>query len=123
MESDKKTISRAPGKTTIAPGVIITIARLTALNVPGVIEMAPIPSAVNRLLRRTSSEGVSIKVDSGSVAVDLYLILDHGTYVRDVSRKVQSKVARAIEDMVGMQVERIDVHIEDIDFEKSDSIE
>lgn len=123
MESDNKTISRAPGKTTIAPGVIITIARLTALNVPGVIEMAPIPSAVNRLLRRTSSEGVSIKVDSGSVAVDLYLILDHGTYVRDVSRKVQSEVARAIEDMVGMHVERIDVHIEDIDFEKSDTIE
>lgn len=116
MESDNKTISRAPGKTTIAHGVLITIARLTALSVPGVIEMAPTPSTVDRLLRRSSSEGVSIKVDNGSVAIALYLILDQGTYVRDVSRNVQSEVARAIEDMVGMHVERIDVHIEDIDF-------
>jgi uncharacterized alkaline shock family protein YloU len=29
---------------------------------------------------------------------------------------VQSEVARAVEDMVGMQVKRIDIHIEDIDF-------
>jgi uncharacterized alkaline shock family protein YloU len=39
--------------------------------------------------------------------------------VRDVSRKVQTEVARAIEDMVGMVVKRIDVHIEDIQYDPS----
>jgi len=38
------------------------------------------------------------------------------TNAREVSRTVQSEVARAVEDMVGMQVKRIDIHIEDIDF-------
>jgi len=119
MENKEKTLSRAPGTTTIAPGVLVTIARLTALSVDGVAGMAQIPSGVNRLLRRGSGEGVEIRVENGSVAVDLHLILERDTYVRDVSRQVQTEVALAIEDMVGMDVKKIDVHIEDIDYDLS----
>jgi uncharacterized alkaline shock family protein YloU len=32
------------------------------------------------------------------------------------SEKVQNKVARAITEMVGMEIGRINVHIEDIDY-------
>lgn len=113
METNDKS-SRAPGKTTIAPGVLVTIARLTALSIPGVVMMAPLPSSVNRFLRRGSGEGVHVEVNDGKVSVDLYLILGKDTYVRDVSRKVQAEVGRAIEDMVGMEIERIDIHIEDV---------
>lgn len=113
METNDKS-SRAPGKTTIAPGVLVTIARLTALSIPGVVMMAPLPSSVNRFLRRGSGEGVHVEVKDGKVSVDLYLILGKDTYVRDVSRKVQAEVGRAIEDMVGMEIERIDIHIEDV---------
>ncbi len=117
MDNKEQYSSRAPGKTTIAPGVLVTISRLTALSVPGVSGMATMPSGVNRLLRRGSGEGVQIRVEDGAVSVDLYLILERDTYVRDISRKVQNEVARAIEDMVGMEVKRIDVHIEDIDYQ------
>lgn len=116
MDTNESMSSRAPGKTTIAPGVLVTIARLTALSVPGVIMMAPLPSGVNRFLRRGSGEGVHIDIKDGVVSVDLFLILGRDTYVRDVSRKVQSEVARAIEDMAGMEVERIDIHVEDIHY-------
>jgi uncharacterized alkaline shock family protein YloU len=115
MDGEEKISTRAPGKTTIAPGVLVTIARLTTLGVPGVVGMASVPSGVNRFLRRGAGEGVNLDIKNGSVSVDLYLILDREAYVRDVSRKVQTEVARAIEDMVGMQVDRIDVHIEDVD--------
>jgi uncharacterized alkaline shock family protein YloU len=118
METKDQDIGRAPGTTTIAPGVLVTISRLTALNVPGVVSMASIPGGVNRLFRRGSGEGVRIEVDESSVSVDLYLILARDINVREVSRNVQAEVARAIEDMVGMQVERIDIHIEDIDYSR-----
>ena len=36
--------------------------------------------------------------------------------VREVSRKVQTEVVRAIEEMIGMDVIRVDIHIEDIDY-------
>lgn len=108
---------RTRGSTTIAPGVLVTLARLTALSVPGVAGMAPVPSAVNRWLRRGTGEGVRIEVTDDRVAVDLYLILRPNTNVREVSRKVQAEVARAVEDMIGMRVGRIDVHVEDIDYD------
>lgn len=116
MDSKEQVRSRAPGTTTIAPGVLVTIARLSALSVKGVAGMANVPSGMNRFLRRGFGEGVEIRVDDGSVSVDLHIILERDTYVRDVSKKIQVEVARAIEDMVGMNVERIDVHIEDIEY-------
>ncbi len=116
MESKEYGVGHAQGTTTIAPGVLVTIARLTALGVPGVAAMAHVAGGANRLFRRGSGEGVRIEVSDHSVEVDLYLILAQGMNVRDVSRHVQSEVARAIELMVGMQVSRVDVHIEDVDY-------
>jgi uncharacterized alkaline shock family protein YloU len=113
-EKGQEKRDRAPGTTTMAPGVLVTLARLTALAVPGVAAMATTPGGVNRFFRRGSGEGVRIQVEEACVCVDLYLILKQDTNVREVSRKVQSDVARAIEDMVGMDVQRVDIHIEDI---------
>jgi uncharacterized alkaline shock family protein YloU len=107
---------RAPGTTTMAPGVLVTLAKFTALNVPGVAGIAPKPGGVNRLFRRGTAEGVQIEIDEDRVWIELFLILESDTNVRDVSRKVQAEVARAIEDMVGMDVNRVDVHIEDVYF-------
>jgi uncharacterized alkaline shock family protein YloU len=120
MGSEKEESNRAPGTTTMAPGVLVTLAKLTALSVPGVVDMAPLPGGVNRLFRRGVAEGVQIQVDESCVYIDLYLILNHDTNVRNVSRKVQTEVARAIEEMIGMQVARVDIHIEDIDFSDAD---
>lgn len=96
---------RNPDSTTIAPDVLHSIARLTALKVPGVQATAP---------RRGASEGVQVKVTDRVVDVDLYLILDKDLNLRQVSREVQIAVARAIEQMVGMQAGIINIHIEDI---------
>lgn len=104
-------------KTTIAPDVLLTIARLTALEVPGVSRMSPISGGVNRLFKRGLGEGVRIDIREGDVVyADLYIILKPDVNMRDVSRNVQHKVARAITDMVGMRVGRVNVHIEDIDY-------
>ncbi len=114
---EKKDEPRAPGTTTIAPSVLVRIAQLTSLSIPGVAGMAPVPGGVNRLFRRDGGDGVRIELDDKSVAVDLYLALDYGVEVRKVSRKVQREVARAFEDMVGMNVTRVDIYIEEIEFE------
>lgn len=118
MAEQQQEVRRAPGTTTIAPGVLVRIAQLAAISVPGVSSLAPVPGGVNRLFRSGSSDGVRVDVDDNRVSTDLFLTLSHGVDARKVSRDVQRAVARAIEDMVGMQVERIDVHIQEIDFDK-----
>lgn len=109
-------VTRAPGVTTIAPGVLVRIAQLTAMSVDGVAGMASVPGGANRLFRKGTGEGVRIELENGTVAADLYLVMDHGVDVRAVSREVQQEVSRAMEEMVGMQVLRVDVHIEEIEF-------
>lgn len=120
-ESIEEELNTAParnaaGKTTIAPEVLLTIARLTALNVPGVSRMSNVPSGVNRLLNRRYGEGVRIDITDDTVSAELYLILNNDAVISNVSRKVQYEVARAISDMVGMEVGCVNIHIEDIDF-------
>ncbi len=117
MDADGYTnTSLSAGKTTIAPEVLITIARLTTLEVSGVSRMSKVQSGVNRLFNRKYGEGVRIDIKDDIVSADLYIILKNDVNIRDVSRNVQYDVSRAISDMVGMQVGRINVHIEDIDF-------
>jgi uncharacterized alkaline shock family protein YloU len=103
------------GKTTVSPDVLVTIARLSALSVPGVSRMAHVPGGVNRLFKRGIGDGVRIEVEDNVVVANLYLILKEHVNIREVSRNVQHQVARALQEMVGMDVGGIDIHIEDID--------
>jgi uncharacterized alkaline shock family protein YloU len=110
---------RPPGKTTVSPDVLISIAKLSALGVPGVSHMAPISGGVNRLFRKGANEGVRIEVEEDTVFADIYLVLKQDVNIREVSRNVQQQVARAIQEMVGMDVGHVDIHIEDIEYEES----
>ena len=60
------------GKTTIATDVLVTIAKLTTLNVDGVSRLAPLPSGVDWLFNKGVSEGVKITVENDSVYTDLF---------------------------------------------------
>lgn len=108
---------KQPGRTTIAPDVLLTIARLTALNTPGVSRMANVQSMFGKgLFKRGASEGIVLDVQDDVVFADLYLVLKGDVNILDVSRNIQRDVSRAISEMVGMQVGRVNIHVEDIDF-------
>lgn len=109
------------GKTTVSPEVLTTIARLAALGVPGVSRLAPVAGGVNRLFRRGTDEGVRIEAKDNIVEADLYLILKQDVNIREVSRNVQQNVGRAIQEMVGMDVGEVNIHIEDIDYEDNEA--
>lgn len=109
------------GKTTVAPDVLVTIAKMSALSVPGVSRMAGVSGGVNRLFKRGVHDGVRIEVEDNLVTASLYLVLKQDVNIREVSRNVQKQVARAIQEMIGMDIGGIDIHIEDVDFEEEAS--
>ena len=104
------------GKTTVSPAVIVAIARMAALSVPGVSSLAPLTDGV-RLFRRPTDEGVRIVIQDNLVSGDIHLVLKEDVNIREVGRNVQLHVARAIREMVGMEVGQIDIHVENIDYE------
>ncbi len=104
---------RSPGQTTVAPDVLLAIARLTTLKVDGVHAMGNAPLWAHDI---HTADGVQAYVEDGHADLDLYLVLDPDVNLRQVSREVQTQVTRAISDLVGMQPGRVNIHIQDIYF-------
>ncbi len=107
------------GRATIAPDVLVTIARLTTQLMEGVAQMCPVgPSLFERLFKRVAGGGgVQIAVDDDTVEVDLYITVYPDVNMRTVSQNIQTAVTRAIQDMVGMQVSAVNVHIQDVTYD------
>jgi len=111
------TTTRPPGKTTVATNVLLTIARLTALQVEGISRMHQFPGGVNRIFQKGDyGEGVHIKIEDDRIFADIHVVLKNDVNIREISRTIQNEVRRAFSDMVGMEVGRINVHIENIDY-------
>jgi uncharacterized alkaline shock family protein YloU len=106
---------------TIAPQVLVTIARLTTQSIEGVAQMCHQigPRNVDRMLGRIAGGGgVQIAVADDAVRVDLYIIVEADVNMRSVSIKIQEAVTRAIQDMVGMKVSAVNIHIQDVAYNK-----
>jgi uncharacterized alkaline shock family protein YloU len=116
-----KETHRTPGKTTVSPDVLSTIARMAALSVPGISGIASAAGGMERFFRRGRGDGVRIQIQDETVFADLYLIVGQDVNIREVGRNVQGQVTRAIQEMVGMNVGAVDIHVEDIDFEGSEA--
>ncbi len=101
------------GRVTIAPSVLETIARLTTLAVPGVVRMTP-PLGLQRLLGLEDGVEITIREDEKAVQVDLYVVVESGRNMLHLGRQIQAEVTRAIQEIVGMKVEAVNVHIEDV---------
>jgi uncharacterized alkaline shock family protein YloU len=111
---------RHPNDTvTIAPGVLLTVVRLATLNVAGVVRMGSTPGGVQRVFRRVpAANGAQITIDEDTVTVHLYVVADASANLRDMSVQVQKSVERSIREILGMKVESVNVHVEDVSFER-----
>ena len=103
------------GRIEVAPEVLTTIAHNTTLDVEGVNKMAAVPADVGRLFRRTSGrDGIILDFADGTIQFDIYVLMDPHVNVLETSQKVQRAVIEAIDKMVGLSVETVNVHVEDV---------
>jgi uncharacterized alkaline shock family protein YloU len=109
--------STIPGSVTVEPTVLETIARLTALEVNGVEGIAE--RDVDRLLG-VVGKSVAVQVRDGRVVVDLHIIAGPDKSLLQLGRQVQHSVTRAVQQMIGMPVEAVNVHIEDVAYPEAE---
>jgi uncharacterized alkaline shock family protein YloU len=57
--------------------------------------------------------GVEVDIEDGQVSVEVYLIAKREVDLLQMGRQLQGEITRAIEDIVGMPVRAVNVHIED----------
>jgi uncharacterized alkaline shock family protein YloU len=115
--SGRHNVAKRLGAVRISPQVLATSARLATMAVPGVVTMhRDLPSDVNRWLKGKSAEdGVRIQVVDDAVSVDLYITAAKNVNLYELGREIQGRVSRAIQDMIGMPVLAVNVHIEDVE--------
>ncbi|MBI5651933.1 MAG: Asp23/Gls24 family envelope stress response protein [Chloroflexi bacterium] len=103
------------GTVTVSPEVLIQLVQLTALTTPGVARLSrDHPNSVQRLFSGKASEGIRLALADDAVSLDLYVVADPDTHLLTLGQTLQREVGRAIQDVVGMPVQEINIHIQDI---------
>lgn len=116
LTSEQNEEHQSIGRVEVAPGVLTTIAHYATLDVDGVNKMAPTPADVGQLFRRhvSRNEGVILDYSDGRLIFDIYVLMDPHVNVRETSRRLQIAINEAIDKMVGIPVDSVNIHVEDV---------
>ena len=108
---------RPSGEIKIADDVVASIAGLAASEVEGISAMAGniTNEIVGKFGVKNSSKGVMIDVTGDKVIAELYINMKYGYSIPKISSQVQERVKNAIENMTGLEVIEVNVHIVGID--------
>ncbi|MFW3473086.1 Asp23/Gls24 family envelope stress response protein [Streptomyces microflavus] len=119
------------GTTTIADGVVATIAGIAIRETDGVHSVGKGASkalgAVTGRVSGSSSSGRTVKVEVGEkeTAIDVDVEVEYGVPIHELADRIRTHVIDAVETMTGLKVVEIninvfDVHIPDDDDEDED---
>ncbi|SHI55429.1 Uncharacterized conserved protein YloU, alkaline shock protein (Asp23) family [Geosporobacter subterraneus DSM 17957] len=113
------------GQIKIADEVVGIIAGLAATEVPGVAGMSGgLAGGIAEILgRKNLSKGVKVEVGEREAAVDLFIIVEYGAKIPDVSWQIQESVKKAIETMTGLKVVEVNIHIQGVNIDKDNKEE
>jgi uncharacterized alkaline shock family protein YloU len=64
---------------------------------------------------RRPRRGLDLRLEDGRARVELELAVRYGVVLPDLARDVQARVAEALEAMVDLDVEAVDVSIEELE--------
>lgn len=103
----------------IADDVIATIAGKSALEVNGVFSMAGgFAGGISEVFGKKSyTKGIKVDNNEKGLKIDVNIIVEYGARIPDVAYEIQSKVKNAIENMTGLKVEEVNVHIQGVNTE------
>ncbi len=96
--------------------VIGVIAKLAALNVPGVVELSGTISdgLAGMIGKRSSDRGVRIETAEAGVTVECAVVLEYGVRIPQVAWQLQHDVREAVENMTGEHVHAVNVVVQGV---------
>ncbi len=111
------------GAIRIANEVVGIIAGLAATEIEGVAGMSGgLAGGIAEIIgRKNLSKGVKVEVGETEAAIDLYMIMEYGVRIPDVSWEIQNNVKKSIESMTGLDVVEVNIHVQGISFDDEDS--
>ena len=113
------------GRIEVAPEVLATIAYYAVLRVDGVLKLASsVPTERGWLFKRTvhtHQDGIVLDLVENKVKFDIYVIMEPHVNIMETSRVLQQAIIEAVDTMVGIPVEAVNVHVEDVSYAQAKS--
>jgi len=111
-----------PGSNIIYSNEVVSIiAGVAASEVEGIASMVNVPNGGLLGKNRNVTKGVKVEIGTEEASVDLYVTVEYGKPIQKAAQDAQESVRKAIEEMTGLHVVRVDVHVQGVSFEKENN--
>ena len=104
----------------IADEVVAVIAGIAVSEIPGVYSMAGgFAGGITEVLsgKKNLSKGIKVEVGDKETKVDVNIIVEYGTRIPDIAFEIQNRVKKAVENMTGLKVVEVNVHVQGVNTE------
>ena len=101
----------------ISNDVIEMIAGVAANEVQGVAEMTGgFAGGISEILsgKKNYSKGIKVNINESTVIIDVNIIVEYGARIPNVAFEIQKRVKTAVENMTGLNVEEVNVHVQGV---------
>ena len=101
----------------ISDDVVAVIAGVAVSEVPGVAGMAGgFAGGISKVLsgKKNLAKGIKVDVAEKEAKIDVNIIVEYGTRIPDVAFEIQTRVKKAVENMTGLKVEEVNVHVQGV---------
>jgi uncharacterized alkaline shock family protein YloU len=109
------------GMISIDDNVIATLAGISAMESYGIVGMAS-KNATDGLFELLKwdylSRGIKVYSKDETLTIDLHVILEYGVRISVVAENIIDRVKFNVEDLTGMKIDKINVHVQGIRVEK-----
>ena len=105
-------------KIEISNDVIAVIAGVAVSEVQGVAGMSGgFAGRISEVLsgKKNLAKGIKVDKNENKVKIDVNIIVEYGTRIPDVAFEIQNRVKKAVENMTGLGVEEVNVHVQGVD--------
>ncbi len=109
------------GNIKISVDVVATIAGIATNEVEGVAGMyGTFAGGIAEMLgaKKNLSKGVKVEMTETTATIDLYIVVDYGVRIPELSWEIQENVKNNVETMTGLDVQKVNIHIEGVSFDK-----
>jgi uncharacterized alkaline shock family protein YloU len=105
------------GQVTISEEAIAELAGHTAMKCYGVVGM-DYPTFGSRLRRifqpGGQAKGIQIELKDNVVGIDLFIVVENGTNIREISRNLTDQITYTVGRHTGLTIKEVNVHISNI---------
>lgn len=111
------------GNIRISVDVVSTIASIATSEIKGVAGMYSsfANGIVNKLgAKKNLTKGVKVEMMENLAAIDVYIVVDYGVRIPELAWEIQESVKNNVETMTGLEVDKVNIHIEGVNFEKAE---